>query len=500
MEQNRFDELSGLNTPLSEEEIFNISNVKKYGDVLIGEAPAFMAPSPVDTFPLTEAGNGLRIARFAADRLRYDSSAGWRAWNGMYWVVDNGDKAMNIARNVICSIPNNIHQDNPDDVAKALSWTKASLKTSALKAALEQARTYPDMTLEPDRWDSDPWLLNVQNGTIDLTNGELRAPVQYNYITKMSPCSYRPGAKHQVVDRFLRTAIPDPAVRSYVQQVIGSALTGANHRKLLLLIYGPKDTGKTSFGEAILSILGSYATTCEPEILATKGQKRDAEAASPAMAALAGVRFVLSSELPDGMRIDSALIKKLTGGDRVKARFLYRDLFTFTPQFLPVILSNFKPVVSDSDDALWERMRVIPFENVLQEKDKDPQVSQILKSDPDALSALLAWAVDGCIAWHQNGQKLETPQTIKSATDQYQKEMDTLAHFIEECCDLGPMYSVRARPLKDRYISWARENDHHFSLSPPAFKKRLMAKGVHQKRENDAIKWFGIRLKNDEAH
>jgi len=277
---------------------------------------------------------------------------------------------------------------------------------------------------------------------------------------------------------------------AFLQRAVGYTLTGSTAEEVLFFAHGPAATGKSTFLEALKATLGEYARTADFEaFLARRG---DGGVRSD-LARLAGARLVLGVEVEDGKRLAEGLLKQLTGGDTVTARFMYQDFFEYRPAFKLWLGANHRPRVSASDEAIWRRIIQVPFLEVVPPDRRDPALKRALTTDPDARSAILAWAVQGCFAWHRDG--LNVPASVVDYTAEYRAENDPLAIWLDDTCELRPDATATAAELRKSYEDWAgREGDR--PIGSRKFADALKARGCHNNdRGTGGVRiWRGICL------
>ncbi len=436
----------------------------------------------------TDVGNAARFAVRERDRVRYCYERDqWYVWDACRWPCDAGGEIASRAKRVALSI---FDEAKAADGNEALGkWAACSQRRERLTAMIEVAK--PELRITPRELDADDWLLNCLNGTIDLRSGELRPHRQDDYITRLAPVDYNPDAHHAVWDQFLATVTDgDGETQAFLQRAAGYSATGLTSEEKLFFIHGHGATGKSSFIEAVKTVLGDYATTADFETFLenrSTGPRND-------VAALDGSRLVASVEVSDGRHLAQGLVKMLTGGDTVRARFLYREGFEFTPKFTLWLVANHAPLVDDLDDALWRRMVRIPFEHVIPEDRRDPGLKLRLKSDPAIQAAVLRWIVDGCQNWRDVG--LEVPDAIRRATEQYREDQNPLGDFIADRCITGAGYQAGAGELRAAYLAFAAEQGLRATLSPRRWAERLRSMGVIEGRVGaDSTRvWHGIGL------
>jgi putative DNA primase/helicase len=454
-------------------------------------------------YPLTDAGNTERFAARHSDKLRYCPETNhWLFYNGKRWNSTVGEeKAGQLAIETVRAIA----KDADDVISKTerekiLQWSLSSESAHRIKAMLSLTKNL--MICHAREFDRDGFLFNCSNGTIDLKTGELREYNPDDLITKLSPVHYVPEAKFAVWDNFLNDATGgNEKIKIFLQRAIGYSLTGDTSEEKLFLIHGPTASGKSTFLEAIKSTLGDYAATADFETFIKRNQIGGAR---NDVARLAGTRFVVSIEVDEGRELAEGLVKLLTGGDTVSARFLYSESFEFVPSCKLWLACNHAPRANDRDDALWRRIIRIPFEHTIPEEKRDPKIKQLLRDPKIAGPAILAWAVEGCLKWEKEG--LAVPDSIKTATQQYREEQDPLHDFFENECLFGDSCYIGVTVLRQRYDTWAKETGLRYTLGPQQFNARLQDRGCARKvkeipNENGTIRptkcWIGVTLQSN---
>ena len=288
----------------------------------------------------------------------------------------------------------------------------------------------------------------------------------------------------------------NPKLIEFLQRAAGYSATGDTREEKLFLPHGPTATGKSTFLEAIKATLGEYAQTADFE---TFLKRRNVGGIRNDIARLDGARLVISIEVDEGKPLAEGLIKTLTGGDTVSARFLYHESFEFVPQFKLWLAANHAPQVSDTDDAIWRRIRRVPFEHTIPEKERDPKIKATLRDPKVAGPAILAWIVQGCLKWQKEG--LVVPGIVKQSTEQYRRSQNPLSEFFNQECEFGSDFLVRLSRLRAAYVKWAEENGEDSPLQPRNFNSRLRARECMDKptKMNGKVErcWHGIRLKRN---
>ena len=461
-------------------------------------APA--GPTPESTFRLTDQGNAERFVRRHGRNVRYcHPTKTWLVWTGSRWRRDDTAEVVRLAKETVRGLFAEAQQATTAEDREAIGrWALKSQDTSRVAAMLKAAQSEPGIPVVPDDLDADPWSLNVGNGTVELKTGKLRSHRREDLITRQAPVEYDPDATDAVWDKFLRdSTISDDELVAFLARAVGYSVCGTTSEEVLFFIHGPSATGKTTFVEAIKSTLGTrdgYATTLDFESLLSK---RDSGGPRNDIARLAGARFVASVEVDKGRKLAEGLVKQLTGGDAVTARFLYQECFEFTPSFTLWLASNDRPRARDDDDALWRRILQLPFVHEIPKPERDPKVKARLRNPAKAGPAILAWIVRGCLDWQQQG--LAVPEVVESATAAYRSEQDPIRDFLDDYCELDPSAHVPARRLREAYEAWAKDNGVR-PLHGRAYGERLRARGCDNRRLCGAQTWVGIRLVGGESN
>src|SRR5262249_502237 len=340
----------------------------------------------------------------------------------------------------------------------------------------------------PDQLDRDPWLLNCANGTVELRTGRLREHRHGDYLTKLSPVPYDPNARAPQFDHFLHTIFGgnEPVIR-YLQRLVGYALTGDVSEQILPIFWGSGANGKSTLLNALTDMLGtSYAIKAATDLLMVKrGDTHPTERAD-----LFGKRLVLCIETEEGKRLAEALVKDLTGGDRIRARRMREDFWEFSPTHKVILCTNHRPRITGTDHAIWRRIRLIPFTVTIPDDNQDKRLPEKLRSE---LPGILAWAVQGCLAWQRDG--LPTPEEVQVATKEYRDTQDLLGQFLDECCLAGnDNFRCKASALYTAYQSWCERGGEEPSKQR-GFGESMTERGF--KREQSNGTWYvGVALRD----
>lgn len=263
---------------------------------------------------------------------------------------------------------------------------------------------------------------------------------------------------------------------------------------MLFFPYGSTQTGKSTLLRALAKTFGDYAMTAD--FGAFLARDRNAGGPRNDIAAMSGKRMVVSVEVDPGQRMGEALVKQLTGGDDVRARFLFQESFEFAPTFKIWLAANDRPHVRDDDDAIWRRILQIPFDARISEEERDPAIKAHLCDPESAGAAILAWCIQGCLNWRLLG--LVVPDAVRATTAEYREEMDPLADFISDCCFVKSDIQASNTALWRAYEQWTQDSGIRRPLGRKGFTQRLQDRGFEVFNSGGRY-WGGIGLLTKDA-
>lgn len=429
---------------------------------------------------LTDAGNAERFNNQSGDDVRYVPEWGWMVWTGTHWARDKL-RVRKLVQEMARAIHNEAANQTDTKVQDAIGkWARNSQQANRLQGAMWCAE--PMLAANVDDFDREPMMLPVANGTLDLSTGELHPHRREYMATRIAPVYFDKSATCPAWLKFLDRVLPDGETQSFLQRMAGYSLTGRTTDQVLVFLYGHGRNGKSVFIETVAALLGDYhrATRIETLSIGKGGIPND-------VAALAGARLVTVSETPEGSRLNESLVKDLTGGDTISARFLNREFFDFKPQFKLWIRGNHKPQIRGTDDGIWRRMMLVPFTVQIPPDEVDSDLSGKLR---DELPGILSWALQGCLQWQHDG--LRPPDTITDAVREYRVEMDLLGEFIEDRCIQHQSAKAKASDLYAAYQRWCDDSGHQ-SVSSTRFGLTLGERGF-RKVKSGTVSWIGIGL------
>jgi putative DNA primase/helicase len=423
------------------------------------------------------------LAERCALKIMHVHQVGWYYWDSSRWKRDDKGRADREVHKLVREFWTKAMGDK-----ELQSECKECDKASGQNGVLHIASTLTEFAYVVDEIDNDPWLLNVANGTLDLGALELQAPQPGDRITKICAGAYDPDAQGVVWQTFLERVLPDEELRGFVQRLIGMSLIGEVREHILPIFTGSGRNGKGTFYEAVMFAFGDYAATAEPGLFLHRDN-----AHPTGQMDLLGKRLVVISESDAGARLAEATMKRLTGGDRIKARGMRKDFVEFEPSHLPIMVTNHLPVVSGDDPAVWARLRVVPFAVVIGPDEQDPELRNRLRLEADAI---VSWAARGLRDYLDGG--LAEPDSVRAATDRYRLDSDPLGRFISERCYASGAVQVDFRELFVGWEQWRMEDGSVPELSKKAFGRALTVRGYGDRKSNGKTWRMGICLQQQD--
>ena len=430
-----------------------------------------------DPIAFTEDALAAAFTLTHAEDWRFVAGWGqWLLWTGCRWERESTLLAYDMAR-LICR-----------DAASAARSAKlrSKLSSASTVAAVERlARADRSHAATTEVWDRDPWLLNTPGGVVDLHSGIIQPHNRALAMTKITMA--KPQGDCPIWRQFVATVTGgDKDLQDYLQRVAGYCLTGVTSEHALFFLYGTGANGKSVFANTLTAILGDYATVAAMDMfMATTSERHPTD-----MAGLRGARIVTSIETEQGRRWAESKLKALTGGDKITARFMRQDFFEFIPQFKLLVAGNHKPAIRNVDEAMRRRLHMVPFTITIPPANRDKQLPERLLAERDGI---LAWAVEGCLAWQRSG--LRPPAAVMAATDEYFESEDAFGRWLDERCERGANDSETTAALFADWKTWGESNG-EFIGSIKRFAENLTNRGFEAWRDRSSRRFRGLRLLN----
>ena len=430
---------------------------------------------------LSDTGNGRRFVDTFGVAIRYTEGIGWFHWSGTYWKPDTERLEMQeLAKSLAPVIASEVvqYEGQTEKQSEVIKWAQLSKSNARLKSAVENANSDRRIRVDVDEWDSDLNLLGVLNGVVDLRTGELLQNRPDLYITKRAPVAYTPGLRNVRWQQFLEFATGgDKEYQDWLQRAAGYSLTGLSMYDVMFLVYGPAGSGKNTFVEAIVKCLGTkqYSWPFDSSILASgDGNAQGSDLYH--WAELRGRRMVWVDELPDSERLKENSVKKLTGSSEISARSPGEKPFTFSSQAKLWISTNHRPIIND--DAMWRRIRPMPFIHV--PENPDPDLKEYIFDAEGALPAVLSWCVEGAIKMLNSSARdaLGWCSVVSEAAEIYRKNEDRIGLFLDEETNVAEGTTTPIKSLYSIYRIWAEDRGEK-PMSQTAFQKKMLERNVN---------------------
>lgn len=453
------------------------------------------ATEPKKSYDATDTGNAHRLYDKFGSILKYSyNRKKWYFWTGKVWTLDESGEIKKLADEICEDLKKEAWQIPDEDLQEAaLKFAKRTAGSSAKENMIKECQHLYDIPASPDDFDAYNDFLNVQNGVVNLRNGELMPHDSRLMLSKICDCEYDvKRRKPKMWLKFLNDVTGgDKDLQEYIQRCVGYSLSGSNREQCAYFLYGMGNNGKSTFLDTIADMMGDYAANTQPDTLMLQSKVGGlGGGANSDIARLKSARFVTCEEPTEGVRLNEGLLKQLTGGSKVTCRFLYGDEFEYTPEFKIWVATNHKPVVRGTDVGIWRRIKLIPFEVNIPKDKVDKNLKYKLRQE---FPQILAWAVEGCMKWQSDG--VGEPPCVLEATKDYKQEMDLIAGFVEQCIVINydTEEKIMAADLFSIYSKWAKQNN-EWEMSAKRFGMEIVKKIPEKSRTSKGVCYGKIEL------
>jgi len=403
---------------------------------------------------LTDHGNAYRIIGEFGENIKYSTTKGkWYRWNKHVWKIDEFDTAsLDLHISMLAIMQNETSNiDDKDEKKVVQKFINKSHNLPAINATRKLIKQFDIVTVNDRFFNRDKMKLNCLNGTINLKTGDLCAHIPDDYITKTIPVEYNRNAKCNRWMQFLNEIMDgNKEVIDYIQRAIGYSLTGKTKEQVFFIMHGDGANGKSTFIEVISELLGDYFKQADMNSFLETNQNNNIK---NDLARLSGARFVTSSEIEQNKKLSESLVKLLTGSTNITARFLYKEYFSYKPNFKLWLETNHKPKIKGTDKGIWRRINLIPFNASFDNEKRDKDLREKLLNE---LPGILNWAIEGCVQWQKIG--LGPPMVVLAANSEYQNEQDPIGEFLDNWCNIGNDYYTSTGSLYKGYQEWCKIN------------------------------------------
>ena len=473
----------------------------------------------------SDVGQAIVLSREYMDRLRFSPATDYIVFNGSFWeesqpnaqgiaqeltarqleeaeteiqrcmkeMSENGAWAMLAAMGAKKAMAafSEAQRRSFEKYERAETYRKYAIKrrdTKYISAALKEAR--PMIQIEQRVLDADEFLLNLPSGTCDLRTGAVREHNAQDYITKQTAVDPS-GDGMDVWEDALQTFFQgDADLIRYVQEIVGLAAIGKVYIEALVIAYGEGRNGKSTFWNTIARVLGTYSGNMSADTL-TVGCKRNVK---PELAEAKGKRMIIAAELEEGMRLNTSNVKQLCSTDEIYAEKKYKAPFSYVPTHTLVLYTNHLPRVGAIDQGTWRRLIVIPFNAKIEGKADIKNYSDFLFKM--AGGAVLSWIIEGAKRVIANDYKIVQPKVVQDAIQKYKENNDWLAHFLDDCCEMGDDFEAKSGEFYNAYRSYCLQMG-EYTRSTTDFYSALESTGVVRKRTRTGVIIYGLKLKSE---
>jgi putative DNA primase/helicase len=451
-------------------------------------ATVHQLPATITETTLTDFGNSRLFIERHGSRLHYaPSRGGWLEWDGCRWAYqeDDGPAVAHMWETILAI---DVAAAKPRERDALNTHRARSLSRRSLEAAVALARRDPDIRVQAEQLDAHPYELNTPDGIVDLRTGAVTPPDPAKLHTKVTGVRYDPNAACPKWERFLLTTFDgDTEMCRYIQRLAGYSATGQVGEHVLPFLHGDGGNGKGQFIEVLLAIFGDYGTTAPANFLMAGRDRHETE-----IARLQGMRLIVCSEINLGAKFDEAKVKLLTGGDKLTARFMNQNHFSFIPAHTIWMMANHKPSIAAGGASFFRRIRLLPFTHTVPEDQVIVGLANLLLEEEGP--GILNWLIAGAVDVLKNG--MQEPASVMAATSLYAEEEDAFARFITDKCTLGPAsgFRIETGNMRSEYSKWCREQGEQ-EVSPQQFGRDLKARyNVQQIRSHGRRYYTGITV------
>lgn len=473
----------------------------------------------------SDVGQAIVLSQEYMDRLRFSPATDYIVFNGSFWeesqpnaqgiaqeltarqleeaeteiqrcmkeMSENGAWAMLAAMGAKKAMAafSEAQRRSFEKYERAETYRKYAIKrrdTKYISAALKEAR--PMIQIEQRVLDADEFLLNLPSGTCDLRTGAVREHNAQDYITKQTAVDPS-GDGMDVWEDALQTFFQgDTDLIRYVQEIVGLAAIGKVYIEALVIAYGEGRNGKSTFWNTIARVLGTYSGNMSADTL-TVGCKRNVK---PELAEAKGKRMIIAAELEEGMRLNTSNVKQLCSTDEIYAEKKYKAPFSYVPTHTLVLYTNHLPRVGAIDQGTWRRLIVIPFNAKIEGKADIKNYSDFLFKT--AGGAVLSWIIEGAKRVIASDYKIVQPKVVQDAIQKYKENNDWLAHFLDDCCEVGDDFEAKSGEFYNAYRSYCLQMG-EYTRSTTDFYSALESTGVVRKRTRTGVIIYGLKLKSE---
>lgn len=418
-------------------------------------------------FTWDDTGNAQRLRAYADGDYKYNPiDKVWMYWDGTRWAVDDIGEIKRCVDHMLFDLSHYV-KSNPDveGIQEFAKHIKKSRSSKSKEAMIKECRHLEGIPVRPSELDRPTNVFNTKNALVSLRTGNTMPHNREHLLSKVANVEYQADATCPIWNKFIDTiTCGNGQLAQYLQVMAGYCMTASTQEQCVFFLFGKGSNGKSTFVDTLARMMGEYAANCQPETVMLKDRANNT--ARSDIARLKGVRLATAAEPSEGARLDEGTVKQMTGGteNKLTARFQYGSEFEFTPEFKIIMSTNHKPVIKGTDNGIWRRIRLIPFNAELTDQQKDRRLPDKLKAE---LPGILNWAIAGSMYWYQYG--FPACDVVDVATHKYRGEMDLIQQFCNDCITPLTGHHVQSSVLYNTYKNWCFENGYRFPVSSSKF-------------------------------
>jgi putative DNA primase/helicase len=454
----------------------------------------------------TDTGYARRMYDRFKDRFRYNSvEKRWYVWEpgASAWEARDActvtAAAESIAEEAMRALDRELERGAGEErrgklIEQLYKQALTAMSNARISALVNRFQNQPGITVDPDAFNNNTDLLNLGNCTYNLSTGVVANHSPDDMQTMTFGADYDPDAVCPRFERFMSEVLPDPEVRAYVQRALGYSLTGRPTKRVMFLLHGPSGTGKSVLTSVMTELFGGYGGTAPATTFRMKKNDTTVD-----IHQLRGLRFVATSEMPEGAQLDEELVKRVTGGDVITSRTLFESYQSWRANCVVWIATNFLPRLSSDDNAIWRRAKTIPMRTEFTPGGEHNEIEGLADILLQERNGILNWLLDGLASYKEVG--LGEPPAISQDISNYRTDMDSVASwFLEEQRDGNLVVHEDARTstqlLYQRYSAHCTEEGMQ-PLGRRRFTKRLSTMGGHSSKVGGQMIWVGVGYVGD---
>lgn len=428
------------------------------------------------------------LVAFTGGTIKYAKGLGFYVWDGKVW--HNSETRVRQLVHFMGASLSVAAREVPDADEHTKKVASHFMNTRSIDALLRELKAVPSVQVDADAFDKRPELLSFANGTVDLKTGELRQHQKDDMLTIILPIEFNRDAKCPRWEQFIEEIMPGlPDMPAYLRRLVGYGITGSMSEQCFAVLHGSGANGKSVLTDTLTEIFGGITRTTPFATFEEKGSG----GIPNDIAALRGSRLVMASEGDSGKPMSEATLKRVTGKDKVTARFMRQEFFTFAPTFLIMLATNHKPNFKGQDEGLWRRVKMVPFNRYFAPEERDHDLDRKLLAES---AGIVAWAVRGAVEWFREG--LNDPEAVRSATKDYRETADALQGFMPGVIEHTKNENDRIPGTEafTHYLDWCEAENlpQKERWRRQTFYRAMEERGVSRRKLNTGITLFGVRL------